>query len=68
MSVLARLQFDNNNREHLLYNTFMKESVRILPVELSNTAFGVEVHFNLKNPQKLTVNPNDWEDIDKVCN
>ncbi len=67
LSVLARMQFDNNDKTHLLYNTFIKESVRILPVELSNTAFGVEVHFNLKNPQKLTVNIEDWEDIDKIC-
>ncbi len=67
LSVLARVQFDNNNRNHLLYNTFIKDSVRILPIELSNTAFGVEVYFDLKNPQKLTVNPDDWSDIDKIC-
>lgn len=67
LQVLARVQLDNNNKNHLLYNTFLKDSVRVLPVELSNTAFGVEVYFSLKNPQKLTVDPNEWKDIDKVC-
>lgn len=67
LSVLARVQFDNNNTTHLLYNTFLKDSVRILPVELSNNSFGVEVFFNLKNKQSLTVDVNDWNDIDTVC-
>ncbi len=67
LTVLSRVQFDNNDKTHLLYNTFIKESVRIIPVELSNTAFGVEVHFSLKNPQRLTVNLEDWKDIDKLC-
>lgn len=67
LQVLARVQLDNNNKKHLLYNTFLKESVRILPVELSNTAFGVEVYFNLKNPQQLTVDVTKWNDIDKIC-
>ncbi|CAA0156616.1 hypothetical protein [Tenacibaculum maritimum] len=67
LSVLARVQFDNNKREHLLYNTFIKNSVRILPVELSNESFGVEIYFNLKNPQSLKLNPADWVDVDKIC-
>lgn len=67
LSVLARMQMDNNDKNHLLYNTFLKDSVRILPVELSNSSFGVEVYFNLKNKQSLTVNVNDWNDVDGVC-
>lgn len=67
LSVLSRIQFDNNDKEHLLYNTFVKDSVRILPVELSNTAYGVEVYFHLKNPQNLTLNPDLWADVEKRC-
>lgn len=67
LSVLARIQLDNNNRKHFLYNSLIKDSIRILPVELSAQSFGVEVYFNLKNPQNLVVNTDDWEDIDRVC-
>lgn len=67
LSVLARIRYDSNNRNHFLYNSFLKESVRILPVELSSQSYGVEVYFNLKNPQPLIVNPDEWSDIDEVC-
>ncbi len=67
LQVLARIRYDNNNREHFLYNSFLKDSVRVLPVELSSQSYGVEVFFNFKNPQSLEVVPDDWEDIDSVC-
>lgn len=67
LSILARIRFDNNKKEHFLYNSLLKDSIRILPIELSAQSFGVEVYFNLKNPQNLVVNPEDWEDIDEVC-
>lgn len=67
LSVLARVQLDNNNKSHFLFNTFLKDKVRILPVELSNESFGVEVFLGLKNPQNLTVDPDDWLDLSSVC-
>ncbi len=67
LQILARIRYDNNNREHFLYNSFMKDSVRILPVELRSQSYGVEVFFSFKNPQKLVVAPDEWEDIDSVC-
>lgn len=67
LSVLSRIQYDNHQKEHLLFNTFIKDSVQILPVELSNYSFGVEVYFDLKNPQNLKVNPQQWNDIHQIC-
>ncbi len=67
LSVLARINFNNNDRNHFLYKSFIKDSVKILPVELSSRSFGVEVYFSLKNPQSLTLNPVDYEDVDTVC-
>lgn len=67
LSILARIRYDNNNREHFLYDSLLKDSIRILPVELSSQSYGVEVYFNLKNPQPLIVNPDEWSDIDEVC-
>lgn len=65
--VLSRIKFDNHKEGHLLYNSFIKDSVDISPVELSASDFGVEVFFNLRNKQLLRVDPIDWKDIDKVC-
>lgn len=67
VKVLARIRFDNNNQEHFLFNSFLKDSVEIAPVELSASDFGVEVFFNLKNKQLLQVSADDWEDLDAVC-
>jgi len=65
--VLARINYDNHLESHFLYNSFIKDSVDISPVELSATDFGVEVFFNLKNKQLLHLDPKDWKDIEKVC-
>ncbi len=67
LQVVARFRFDSNNKAHFLFNSFLKESVRILPVDLSANSFGVEVYMSLKNSQSLALNPEDWEDIDSVC-
>ncbi len=67
LKVIARIRFDSNNQEHFLFNSFLKDSVEINPVELSAAEFGVEVFFNLKNKQLLKVDPSDWNDIDTVC-
>ena len=65
--VLARLRYDNYQQDHFLYNSFLKETVEISPVELSGNEFGVEVLFSLKNKQSLVLIPDDWKDIDQVC-
>lgn len=67
LQVLARIQYDNNRKDHILFNSFLKESVQILPVELSNTSFGVEVFFSLRNKQSLSLIAEDWKDINSVC-
>ncbi|MDR2205750.1 MAG: hypothetical protein LBE36_06320 [Flavobacteriaceae bacterium] len=67
LKVLSRINFDSNTQDHFLWNSFLKDSVVINPVELSANDFGVEVFFNLKNKQLLKVNIEDWQDIDSVC-
>lgn len=67
IKVLSRIRHDNYQSTHLLYNSFIKESVDIVPVELSNDEFGVEVTFSLKNKQLLQVHQEDWKDILPEC-
>ena len=67
LKVISRIKYDNHNENHFLYNSFIKDSVEISPVELSASDFGVEVFFNLRNKQLLSVDPIDWKDIDQVC-
>jgi hypothetical protein len=67
LKVLSRINFDSNTREHFLWNSFLKDSVVINPVELSGNDFGVEVFFHLKNKQPLKLDIDDWKDIESVC-
>ena len=67
IKVLSRIRHDNYDNSHFLYNSFIKESVEISPVELSRDEFGVEVTFNLKNKQLLQVHQEDWKDIPHEC-
>lgn len=67
LQVLSRIKYDNYQREHFLYNSYPENPVTILPVELSNEAFGVEVILDLKNPESLKLKPEHWKDIDKIC-
>lgn len=67
LKVISRIKYDNNLKNHILFNSFIKDSVQILPVELSNTSFGVEVLLSLKNKQSLTLNTEDWKDINSIC-
>ncbi len=67
IKVMSRVKFDNHNDSHFLYNSLIKDSIEISPVELSASDFGVEVFFNLRNKQLLRVDPADWKDIEKVC-
>ena len=67
IKVLSRIRHDNYDTSHFLYNSFMKESVEVSPVELSGNEFGVEVTFNLKNKQLLQVHVEDWKDIPHEC-
>lgn len=67
LKVLARIRFDHYKNDHFLFNSFIKESVEINPVELSANDFGVEVFFSLKNKQLLKIEPSDWKDIDTIC-
>lgn len=67
LKVLSRIRYDSNTPDHPLFNSFLKDSVEINPVELSGGEVGVDVLFNFKNKQLLKVDPEDWEDIEKVC-
>ncbi|MGV4460721.1 hypothetical protein ACQ1Q5_04190 [Ornithobacterium rhinotracheale] len=66
-SVNARLRFDNHNQKHFLFNAYLKEQTKITPIEMIGTGFGVQVEVFFKNPEHLTLNPDDWSDIDSVC-
>ena len=67
VKVMSRVKYDNHDEDHFLFNSLIKDSVEISPVELSASDFGVEVFFNLQNKQLLKVDPSDWKDIEKVC-
>lgn len=67
IKVLSRIRHDSYIDGHFLHNAFLKDSVEITPVELSAKSFGVEVSFNLRNSQILSINAADWKDIDNVC-
>lgn len=67
LKVLARIRLDSSDPGHFLYNSFLKESIVIRPVELSMNSCGAEVYLELKNPQPLLVDAADWNDIDTVC-
>ena len=67
IKVLSRIKFDSSQRDHFLFNSFIKDSVTITEVELSGNEFGVDVTFNLKNKQLLQLDPDDWQDVDSVC-
>ena len=67
LKILARIRHDNYEKEHFMYNSFIKESVEINPVELSGNEFGVDVLFSMKNIQKLFVIQEDWKDFPHEC-
>lgn len=67
IKVLSRINLDNYKQNHLLYNSFIKDSVVIAPLELSGNEFGVDVTFNLKNKQLLIVSEEDWKDLGSIC-
>lgn len=65
--ILARIKNDSADPEHFLYNSLLKDTVEVNPVELSNNDFGVDVLFSLKNKQVLKVDPADWKDLNHIC-
>lgn len=67
LKVLARIIFDNKKNDHFLWNSVIKDSVQIIPLDIEKIGFGVEVTFNLKNWQSMKLDPADWEDVESVC-
>lgn len=67
LKVLSRIRYDSNTPDHPLFNSFLKDSVEINPVELSGGEVGVDVLFNLKNKQLLKVDVGDWNDLSDIC-
>lgn len=68
LKIMSRLRYDSHLQGHFLYGALIKNSIEIRPVEAGVEGyFGVEISFQLKNPQSLKLNPEDWKDIDKIC-
>lgn len=67
LKVISRITHDSSLPQHFLYNTIVKSSIVINPVELSGNDFGVEVFLNFKIPQSFKVNQNDWKDELLIC-
>lgn len=68
LKVVGRMKFDSNIPNHLLYNSIIKNSVEIRPIELEGVGiFGAEVSFHLKNIQRFKLSADDWKDLDKIC-
>lgn len=67
IKILSRIRLDNYQQDHFLYNSLIKESIEINPVELSGNEFGVDVTLSFKNKQVLKVDSADWKDIENVC-
>lgn len=65
--VLARIRLDSSKQPHIFYNSYLPETVQILPVELSASNFGVDVFFSIKNKQDMTVLLDDWQDLTEIC-
>jgi len=69
LAILSRIWRDARTPGHFLYNAFEKDSVRfseVLDLEGSDFA-GTEFHFTLKVGDPLTVDPEDWKDLNDVC-
>ena len=69
LTVIARLEHDNKQPEHWLYNNFNKDSVRFNELKASeaDNFYGMEFYFKLNSWEPLTIDPADWEDIKSVC-
>lgn len=67
LKVLSRMFYENKKPNHFLWNSIIKESIQIVPLDIEKIGFGVEVSFNIKNKQSMKVNPEDWDDIEIVC-
>jgi len=67
LKILARIRWDSSQENHFLYNSFIKDSVEISPVELTLNSFGSECYLELKNSQSLKLEADDWKDIDSIC-
>uniref|UniRef100_UPI0039A7059D hypothetical protein n=1 Tax=Ornithobacterium rhinotracheale TaxID=28251 RepID=UPI0039A7059D len=66
-SVNARLRYDNHDKSHFLFGSFLKEQTKIQPIDTEDLGFGVQVEVFFKNPEHLALKPEDWADIDMVC-
>lgn len=65
--VLARIRLDSSRQQHPMFNAYLPQTPQILPFELKASSFGVDVFLSLRNPQNLSVDPADWQDIEQIC-
>ena len=68
LQLLARIRWDNNDKNHFLYGTFEKELTRIYPIEEPQAhLYGVDVEVHFKTKEPLVANAEDWEDVFLTC-
>lgn len=67
LKVIARMIYDSKTPKHFLWNSVLKESIQIVPIDIEKIGFGVEVSFNVKNNQSMKIDLLDWKDVDSVC-
>lgn len=68
LQLLARIRWDNNDKNHFLYKALEKDLTKIYPIEEPQAhLFGVEVELHFTTTQSLQVNPNHWEDVFLTC-
>jgi hypothetical protein len=66
LSVLSRINYDSKCKNvEWLHNNFLKESVRFNEIKFKGkeALFGMEFFFDLKTPEPLVIEENNWNDI-----
>lgn len=65
--LIARIRLDSSKKDNVMFNSFLPNTVQILPVEFNGNNFGVDVFFSLKHKQNNAVNLEDWQDLENTC-
>ncbi|UKB81268.1 hypothetical protein [Chryseobacterium sp. MEBOG07] len=68
LQVLSRIRNDSQNPAHFLYNSFLKDSVSIEPVELNANSYGSVCYLEFQNNKSLQFKKESWKDIENICN
>lgn len=63
LQVLARIRNDSGNDEHFLFNSFIKDSVTIEPIELNAKSYGSVAYLEIKTNKSLNLDVERWSDL-----